>query len=199
MKRFVLVTGSGKGLGLHVTKKHLEIGDQLYVLEHTITEELTALQHSFPTSLTVKQCDLGKTDEVTAAMQELADRGTSLDIIYNIAGIFFPSDRVPLVQTDIDRCMLLYNVNALGPLRVLKNAVSLLKSGTVVMNVTSESGSVGDCVRTAEYGYSMSKSAFNMASKICRKGGTDFLLPPRMDENRYGRGRSAVKPHLTVP
>lgn len=53
-------------------------------------------------------------------MQELADRGTSLDIIYNIAGIFFPSDRVPLVQTDIDRCMLLYNVNALGPLRVLK-------------------------------------------------------------------------------
>lgn len=100
--------------------------------------------------------------------------------------------------------MLLYNVNALGPLRVLKNAVSLLKSGTVVMNVTSESGSVGDCVRTAEYGYSMSKSAFNMASKIfsnqfAEKGGTDFLLPPRMDENRYGRGRSAVKPHLTVP
>lgn len=204
MKRFVLVTGSGKGLGLHVTKKHLEIGDQLYVLEHTITEELTALQHSFPTSLTVKQCDLGKTDEVTAAMQELADRVTSLDIIYNIAGIFFPSDRVPLVQTDIDRCMLLYNVNALGPLRVLKNAVSLLKSGTVVMNVTSESGSVGDCVRTAEYGYSMSKSAFNMASKIfsnqfAEKGVRIFCYHPGWMKTDMGGEGALLSPTSLSP
>lgn len=204
MKRFILITGSGKGLGLHVTKKHLEAGDQLYVLEHTITDELIVLQHSFPTSLMIKQCDLGNTGEVNAAMQELTSSGTPIDIIYNIAGIFFPSDRVPLAETDIDRCMLLYNVNALGALRVLKNTVSLLKSGTVVMNVTSESGSVGDCVRTAEYGYSMSKSAFNMASKIfsnqfSEKGVRVFCYHPGWMKTDMGGEGALLSPTSLSP
>lgn len=164
MNQLILITGSGKGLGYSVTKKHLEAGDNVYALEYQISDALLGLQELYP-GLTVQKCDLGKTEEVKNAMQELLHSGRPIDILYNIAGIFFESDRVPLEETDIDRCMLLYNVNALGPLRVMKYAVPLLKTGTVVMNVTSESGSVTDCRRTAEYGYSMSKSAFNIASK----------------------------------
>lgn len=164
MNKKILITGAGKGLGYAVAKKHLEAGDRVYALEYRITGPLLQLQEQF-CALTVKKCDLGKTEQVEEALQELLLQKEPLDFLYNIAGIFFESDRVPLEETDIERCLLLYNVNALGPLRVMKYAVPLLKPGTVVMNVTSESGSVTDCRRSAEYGYSMSKSAFNIASK----------------------------------
>ena len=160
----ILITGSGKGLGFCVTKKHLQRGDTVYALEYQITQELSDLIKEFPT-LTVRQCDLGHTKETEQALHDLLASKTPVDILYNIAGIFFESERVPLEQTDIERCAILYNVNTLGPLRVMKYTLPLLHSGTVVMNVTSESGSVTDCKRCGEYGYSMSKAALNMASK----------------------------------
>lgn len=165
MNLSILITGSGKGLGYAVTRKHLEAGDQVFALEYQITDQLLQLKKDFLSSLVIKQCDLGSTEEVEQSMRELVLHREPLDIVYNIAGIFFDGDRVPLENTDIDRCSILFNVNTLGPLRVLKNAIPLLKEGTVVMNVTSESGSVTDCHRTEEYGYSMSKSALNIASK----------------------------------
>lgn len=165
MSRSVLITGAGKGLGYSVTRRHLEAGDRVYALEYQLTPPLLSLQESFPT-LTVKKCDLSQTTEVENALRDLLKAGTALDILYNIAGIFFESDRISLKETDIDRCLLLYNVNALGPLRVMKYTLPLLRSGSVVMNVTSEAGSIGDCTRKEEYGYSMSKAACNMASKI---------------------------------
>ncbi len=165
MNKSILVTGAGKGLGLSITKKHLEDGDYVYALEYQITNELKELEAAY-SALTVKQCDIGKTEEVKEAMAELVTSEKQINILYNIAGIFFASDRVGLAETDIDRCLQLYNVNALGPLRVMQNALPLLKSGSLVLNVTSESGSVADCHRKGEYGYGMSKSAFNIASKI---------------------------------
>lgn len=164
MNKLILITGSGKGLGYAVTQKHLEAGDRVYALEYQMTASLLALQEQYP-GLTVKKCDLGNTQQVFDALQDLLQQKDPVDILYNIAGIFFESDRVTLEETDLERCLLLYNINALGPLRVMKYALPLLKSGAVVMNVTSESGSVTDCRRTGEYGYSMSKSAFNIASK----------------------------------
>ena len=151
MNKRILITGAGKGLGYAVTQKHLVAGDRVYALEYQITDPLLQLEEQF-SSLTVKKCDLANTEQVQDALQDLLCRKESVDIIYNIAGIFFESDRVPLEETDIERCLLLYNVNALGPLRVMKYTVPLLKSGTVVMNVTSESGSVPDCRRMADYG-----------------------------------------------
>ena len=164
MRQSILITGSGKGLGFCVTKKHLERGDTVYALEYQITDQLRELMKTFP-SLTVRQCDLGKTGETEQAMQDIRSSRTPVDILYNIAGIFFESERVPLEQTDMERCAVLYNVNTLGPLRVMKLSLPLLHAGSVVMNVTSEAGSVTDCQRTGEYGYSMSKAALNMASK----------------------------------
>lgn len=166
MNRSVLITGAGRGLGLYVAKKHLEKGDHVYALCHHSSKELEELRSSCPVLLTISSCDLGNTEEVQRAMMPLLHFDRKLDILYNIAGLFFPSDRVPLEETDLEKCMLLFNINSLGPLRIMQCAIPLLKPGTVVMNVSSECGSVGECNRDTEYGYCMSKSALNMASMI---------------------------------
>ena len=61
-----------------------------------------------------------------------------------------------------------FEVNAVGPLRVVKHGLPLLRKGgrKLIVNVSSEAGSIGDCWRKTEYAYCMSKSALNMGSKL---------------------------------
>lgn len=182
MSRLILVTGAGRGLGYYVTKKHLELGDRIYALSRKLSDPLKKLMEEYST-LTVKLCDLSKTNEVEEAMKELIAADEPLDILYNIAGLFFENDRVPLEETDLDHCIQLFNVNAMGCLRVMKYAVPVLKNGSVLLNVSSEAGSITDCQRSQEYGYSMSKAALNMASKVfsnqvSEKGARIFCYHP---------------------
>jgi NAD(P)-dependent dehydrogenase (short-subunit alcohol dehydrogenase family) len=53
-------------------------------------------------------------------------------------------------------------------LRVAKHFLALLRKGNrkLLVNVSSEAGSIGDCRRKTEYAYCMSKSALNMGSKL---------------------------------
>jgi NAD(P)-dependent dehydrogenase (short-subunit alcohol dehydrogenase family) len=166
MNRQVIVTGGGKGLGLCLARYHAAQGDHVTALEYQVTPELQALRDGNPALVTVRACDVSDTAAVRAAFAPLAQSRTPVDIDYNVAGIFSESDRVPLVETDVDRALRMYDINALGPVRVLAAAAPLLHKGSVVLNVTSEAGSVGDCKRESEYGYCMSKAAENMASKI---------------------------------
>ena len=61
-----------------------------------------------------------------------------------------------------------YQANAIGPLMVVKYALPLLRKGNkkLIVNFSSEAGSIGACGRTREYSYCMSKAALNMASRI---------------------------------
>ena len=51
---------------------------------------------------------------------------------------------------------------------VIKNALPLLRKGRkkLIVNFSSEAGSIGTCGRQSEYSYCMSKAALNMASQI---------------------------------
>lgn len=202
MNRLILVTGSGRGLGYCVTKKHLEMGDRVYALARHVSDPLKELLEHYP-ALTVKLCDLGITEEVEKALEELVESGEPLDVLYNIAGIFFEADRVPLEETNLERCLQLFNINTLGCLRVMKYSIPVLRKGTVLINVSSESGSITDCHRSQEYGYSMSKSALNIASKtfsnqISGKGVRIFCYHPGwMKTDMGGEGARLSSTSLT--
>ena len=165
MNQTIVVTGAGKGLGHCIVKKHLNAGDTVYALDYSITPGLLDLSCQHP-SLHIISCDISSTPVVKESLTPLRKQKVAIHILYNVAGIYNREDRVPLEEADIDRYLSLYNVNALGQLRVIQELSPLLSEGSVVLNVTSEARSTGACSRISEYGYCMSKAAANMASKI---------------------------------
>ena len=165
MGRAIIVTGAGRGLGYSITRKHLDMGDRVYAMDYNLTDELRSLAESSE-RLKICQCDIGATESVSEAVKDVLAEGRKLDIIYNVAGIYRFEDKVGLEQTDLDAGMQMFNVNALGALRICKAVWPLIQEGSLVVNISSEAGSVGASRRKQEYCYCMSKAALNMGTKI---------------------------------
>jgi NAD(P)-dependent dehydrogenase (short-subunit alcohol dehydrogenase family) len=78
-----------------------------------------------------------------------------------------------------------YNTNALGTLRVTQAFLPHLMAGTLklVVNVSSEAGSIGLCHRDSWYAYAMAKAALNQQSALVHnlirpRGGRVLVLHP---------------------
>ncbi len=165
MNKVIIVTGAGRGLGYHIALRHLKMKDRIYALDYQITNELKQLTADTDL-LKIYNCDTASTESVTGAMKEVLAAGKQIDILYNVAAIYSFNDKVGLAETDLDLCASMYNVNAVGALRVCKAIWLLLQKGTVIINISSEAGSIGACYREQEYAYCMSKAALNMGAKI---------------------------------
>jgi NAD(P)-dependent dehydrogenase (short-subunit alcohol dehydrogenase family) len=165
MKKIIVVTGAGRGLGYSLVKQHLKRGDVIYAFCRHITDSVKSFSANHK-MLKLYQCDISSDKEVAESMKYIRAQEKKVDIIYNVAGIFKFEGKVGLAETDMDLCLLMYNINALGAMRICKNLWPLLQKDTVVMNISSESGSIGAARRTQEYGYGMSKAAMNMGAKL---------------------------------
>lgn len=86
-----------------------------------------------------------------------------------------------------------YEVNALGPLRVVGALLHLLRrgSGRRIVQITSLMGSIRDNTTGGSYGYRMSKAALNMATRnlaldLAREGFTVLAIHPGWVRTRMG-------------
>ncbi|MDR1174907.1 MAG: SDR family oxidoreductase [Treponema sp.] len=165
MKKIVVVTGAGQGLGYHIVRCHADLHDTVYALDCNITTEIESLAKEY-SSLKVYQCDVSSDKEVEESLKDVLREGKQVDVIYNVAGIAKAGGRAGIDKTNMDDCLEMYNVNALGALRVCRVLWPLIEKGSLVMNISSEAGSIGAARRSAMYGYCMSKAAMNMGSKI---------------------------------
>jgi NAD(P)-dependent dehydrogenase (short-subunit alcohol dehydrogenase family) len=165
MNRTILVTGAGRGLGYSVILRHVELQDEVHAFDREISDELKQLsKNSLHTH--AMHCDISSTESVSLALGDLLRAGKKIDILYNVAGVYRFEDKVGLAETDLDLCASMYNINAVGPLRICRAALPLLQAGSLIVNISSEAGSIGACRRSGEYAYCMSKAAMNMGAKI---------------------------------
>jgi NAD(P)-dependent dehydrogenase (short-subunit alcohol dehydrogenase family) len=160
----VFITGAGRGLGLCLARRFLQDGFTVFAGKHRTTEGLDALAgpRFHPVMLNV-------TDDrsVADAARATAATAPGLDILINNAAEC-EDEGGRIEQVDFDRVARITNVNTIGPLRVSKAFLPLLRTGGMktIINVSSEAGSITDCWRKGMFGYCMSKAALNMQTKL---------------------------------
>lgn len=162
MNKQIFITGGAGGLGLEIAKRHLSLGDRVLVLDVEETSEVTDLL-SKNDKISFVKCDISRDAYVQEALKDIATKIGKIDYFYSCAGIFSIEERVPLPELNLDDAAPMYDINAVGFLRVVQILFDSLQDGSVVMCVTSEAGSLGECPRGEEFNYCMSKAAQNMA------------------------------------
>ena len=176
MIKTVFISGADKGLGFSLAGRFLEEGTHVFAGQYHADSSLSTLAGSFPQTFTAIALDVTQMDSVRQAARRVAELVPALDVLINNAGVMLET-RTPLLELDLTQLPLLetLDVNAFGPLRVVQQFLPLLEKGDrkLIINVSSEAGSIADCWRESEFAYSMSKAALNMQSRILQ----NYLKP----------------------
>ena len=167
MAQTVLITGTGRpyALGFNLVKRYLENGDCVFASVRRPSEALEALKQEYPDRLFILTMDIASTDSVNSAAQEAEKITDHLDLIINNATTASADTMKELPDFDLDLIAPAVNVGAVGPIRVLKAFLPLLRKSTIgalVVNISSEAGSIGKCYRTFYLDYGTEKAALNM-------------------------------------
>lgn len=165
----VMVTGAGKacGLGFNLVLRYLEAGDTVVATIRKRSPELEELKGRYGDRLIILMMDIGSSESVNAAAEELAGKTDHLDLIINNAVTVSPDCDKGFFDANLDYIAHTVDVAAVGPLRVIKAFYPLLKrSGmtALIMNISSEAGSISKCYRTDCIDYGMAKAALNMGT-----------------------------------
>lgn len=179
----VLITGTGRemALGFNFVLRYLESGDHVIATVRRPSPALDALKAQYPATLDILTMDIGDTASVTAAAEEAAKLVSCLHLIINNAVTTSPDTNKQLEDFDLDTICPAFNVATVGPLRVIKAFLPLLKKAdttALIANISSEAGSIGKCFRTDYIDYGMAKAALNMATKTLHN---KFADDPQMN------------------
>jgi len=148
-----LVTGSNRGIGLELCRALAAEGHRVIAACRSGSPELDALGVEVVTGV-----DVADDASVAALGKKLA--GRRIDWLIANAGILEPGG---LDALDFDSMRRQFEVNSLGPLRVVKALLPSLGEGSKIGIVSSRVGSLADNGSGGMYGYRMSKAAANMA------------------------------------
>lgn len=167
MPQTVLITGTGRpyALGFNLVKRYLENGDRVFASVRRPSEALETLKEQYPDRLHILTMDISSTESVCAAAKEAEKLTDRMDLIINNATTASADTMKELPDFNLDLIAPAVDVGAVGPIRVLKAFLPLLKkseTGALVVNISSEAGSIGKCYRNYYLDYGTEKAALNM-------------------------------------
>jgi NAD(P)-dependent dehydrogenase (short-subunit alcohol dehydrogenase family) len=168
----ILVTGASKGIGLEFSRQYLHQGYRVFAASRKPENslELQHLKSQYNDHLVIHQLDVSDEESRHNFYQALLTQTEKLDVLINNAGIIAGNEEYDyrfgnLKQEDILRTLL---VNSVAPLMITEKVFPLLSESTqpIVVNITSDNGSISRRNSGGKYGYCASKAALNMITKI---------------------------------
>jgi NAD(P)-dependent dehydrogenase (short-subunit alcohol dehydrogenase family) len=164
------ITGADRGLGFALSQALLVQGWRVYAGQYFPDwPDLARLAAQYPDRLLPVPLNVMEDSSVRSAALTVAKTSDKVDLLINNAGITSPSNSLNIYEAqDYAEMQRVYNVNALGPLRVVEAFLPLVARSEMkrLCFVSSEAGSIARSTRKAWYGYCMSKAALNMQVKI---------------------------------
>ena len=169
-----MIQGASRGIGLAITRQLVEDDSVRHILatcrNPNDARELQFLFEQNPKKLTIIGLDVAR-EKTIATAAELAIHLTSeIRLLINCAGILHDGILRPEKQIEdvsSDTLQRYFQVNAFGPLLILKHFKSLLasKDRVLIGNLSARVGSIGDNHLGGWYGYRASKAAQNMFTR----------------------------------
>ena len=169
MSQNVMITGTGRSyaLGYNMVLRYLENGDNVIATVRKESKELNKLKELYGDKLFVVIMDIGNTDSVNMAKDLVEKYFDHIDLLINNAVTVSEDCDKEFFDTNLDYIAHTVDVTAVGPLRVIKAFYPLMIQGekmSLVINITSEAGSISKCYRTNLIDYGMAKAALNMGT-----------------------------------
>nr|MCR5291759.1 SDR family NAD(P)-dependent oxidoreductase [Eubacterium sp.] len=169
MSDIVMITGTGRSyaLGYNLVLRYLEAGDTVIASVRKPSEDLVVLKEKYGDKLIVVTMDILDTDSVNAAASEVSEKVDHIDILINNAVGVSPDCDKGFFEANLDYIAKTVDIIAVGTMRVIKAFYPLLIKSpdtALIMNISSEAGSIERCYRTNMIDYGMGKAALNMAT-----------------------------------
>lgn len=160
MKKIVLITGASKGIGKALTEKMLS--KNFFVIGTSRNGKINNIKHKDFYSL---KLDLSSPLSIENAHKEIFDKFEKIDILINNAGIGPDLDTYIPENKSFN---LTFEVNVTGTVFFTEPLTEFINKNGMILNMSSEMGSVDACETTGSVAYRMSKSALNMYTKILK-------------------------------
>ncbi|PSS19226.1 Glucose/ribitol dehydrogenase protein [Actinidia chinensis var. chinensis] len=177
-----MVQGASRGIGFEFVKQLLEKDERGHVVATCRNPNgatgLLELKNKFSERLNILQLDLTIESSIEESANSIKERYGSLNLLINATGILSIPDTLQpettLSKVQKTSLLLAYEVNAVGPILVIKHMWPLLKVGgghgterdvAVVANLSARVGSIGDNRLGGWHSYRSSKTALNQLTK----------------------------------
>ena len=187
-----LITGANRGIGLALAQVCAARGDDVIAVCREASDALRQTGARVETGV-----DVGD-DAIVADLARRLD-GVRLDALWLNAGIMQRNALGSIDAAGFAGAQRMFDVNALGPLRVAQALLPNLGAGSKIAIITSRMGSIADNGSGGSYGYRASKAAVNAIGKslavdLQPRGIAVFLLHPGYVATEMVGGKGDLTP-----
>lgn len=199
-----LITGANRGIGLEFVRQLAAAGETVIgtARDPDGAADLAALAAAKP-QVRIEALDLEDRASITALGKRLS--GVAIDILFNNAGLYGgswdnASHRQSRDSMDYDLWEQVMRVNVMAPFQLVHELLPCLEAGQrkLVINMSSDLGSIANNAQGQSYAYRSSKAALNMITKglsveLAPLGFTVISMAPGWTQTDLG-GTSAQWP-----
>lgn len=204
-----LVSGANRGLGAALVDALLARPDTVVIMASRRPDDpaCQVKREAHPDRVRLVQLDLRDEQTIRAAALTCGEFGR-LDVLVNCAAVNVAEEQPraaskgPVSELTAEALGVLFDVNVVGPMLSIKHLLPLLRRserGGVILNISTQRGSLAAATAPGSVGYSVSKAALNMltrkvAAELAPAGVTSLALDPGWVRTRMGGAGAPVEP-----